>query len=115
MGVPRPAEVLRCEDALAHLGLLADGELQDASDLSELRGHVAVCASCELAWRRLIDGKRALQAAALARADDERVPASVLGNIEAFVDADVARERVITAQRLVIALLVVVAVVFACR
>ena len=114
MGVPRPAEVLRCSDALAHLGLLADGELRDAADLSELRGHVAACASCELAWRRLVDGKRALQAAALARADDESVPPLVLANIAAFVEADVARERVITAQRLVIGLLVVVAAVFAC-
>lgn len=103
MGVPRTKEKLSCADASFRLGLMADGELRDESELSELRGHVAVCAACQRDWNALVDGKRALAAAVAVRADDEFVPASVLAAIDDFAARDVDAERVVWARRLAVA------------
>ena len=111
MGVPLFAEPLRCSDAEARLGLLADGELRDEPELSELRGHVAGCRSCEHAWRRLQDGKRALQAAAFARTEDELCPPAVLTAIDDFTSAEAGRANL---RRAAAAVVVVAVVVVAC-
>ena len=107
MGVPLFAEPLRCADAEARLHLLADGELGDELELSELRGHVARCVGCEQAWRRLQDGKRALQAAAFARTGDELCPPAVLAAIDDLGARDV---RAASLQLLARVLIVVVGV-----
>lgn len=117
MGVPRVVEDLRCAEASVRLGLMADGEMTDERDLSELRGHVARCPSCEREWHRLMGGKRALQAAAEHRADDELVPASLLAAIDADIEADVERDRarvVRAAAAVVVVAGVVSAVAVAC-
>lgn len=102
MGVRRPLEKLSCADASFRLGLMADGELGDESELSELRGHVAVCPSCQRDWRALVDGKRALVAAAAVRAEDEAVSDDVRANIDAYAGRDVDAERVAWASRAVV-------------
>lgn len=119
MGVPRPRESLSCADASVRLGLMADGELGDTSDLergelSELRGHVAVCADCQAAWNALVDGKRALVAAAAVRRDSEFVPDDVLAAIDEFAGRDVSAERVAWVRRLAVAGVVVASAVVAC-
>ncbi|MDP2342957.1 MAG: zf-HC2 domain-containing protein [Deltaproteobacteria bacterium] len=113
MGVPLFAEPLRCSDAEAQLGLLADGELQDELELTELRGHIAGCPSCESAWRRLQDGKRALQAAAFARTEDELCPPAVLAAIDDVIAADVRRSAVGLIARVGAVVVLAVAVAFA--
>ncbi len=114
MGVPLFAEPLRCADAEARLGLLADGELQDEVELAELRGHVAGCSSCEVAWRRLHDGKRALQAAALARTPDELCPPALLAAVDDVVAADVRRSVAQAVAKVAVVVVLAVFVVFAC-
>ena len=113
MGVPLFAEPLRCADAEARLGLLADGELSDELELSELRGHVASCPSCERAWRRLQDGKRALQAAAFARTEAELCPPALLASIDDVIAAVVRRSGLALLARVVGVVGVVVVVALA--
>ena len=103
MGVPRHLESLSCVDASFRLGLMADGELRDESELSELRGHVAVCAACQRDWNALIDGKRALCAAVAVRAVDEGVPDDVMAAIAAYTADDVDAERAVWARRIAVA------------
>ena len=104
MGVARMRDDLRCADAAPRLGLLADGELRDEWEMSELRGHVATCPACQSAWQRLMGGKRALQLVA----DVEVAPAGLLDAVDAFTTADVAAEQQLFVRRLARRLVVVV-------
>lgn len=106
MGVARMRDNLRCADAAPRLGLLADGELHDEWELSELRGHVATCAECATEWQRLVGGKRALQALV----DVEVAPANLLHAVNAFTSADVAAEQQLLLRRLIVVVGVVAAV-----
>lgn len=61
MGFPLLAS--KCAASSLELHLLADGELDDADSVADVRGHVAGCVECRQTWNGLISTRQLLAAA----------------------------------------------------
>ena len=58
-----PLLLSKCAASALELHLLADGELDDADSVADVRGHVAGCADCRQTWNGLISTRQLLIAA----------------------------------------------------
>ena len=58
-----PLHLSTCAASAIELHLLADGELDDADSVADVRGHIAGCADCLQTWRGLTSTRQLLVAA----------------------------------------------------